>query len=130
MRPPIDLPPMKNLASPTPLPRRGDDLLERLLEHRRPIGDLAALTHVRKVEGHDVDTASREPLRHRRHERMLLSGAGPVREHEQRYLAFAVCSIAQHRTDRTDVEIHHTDQTTPCRPGAAGPDRPWFVRGG
>ena len=84
MRPPIDLPPMKNLAALAPLPRRGDDLLESLLEHGRLVGDLAALTHVRKVEGHDIDTASREALRHGGHERVLLACACAMREHEQR----------------------------------------------
>ena len=84
MRPPIDFPPMKTRVVRVHVPRRADDLQERLLEDGCPVGDLAALTHVREVEGDHIDAASSEALRHRRHERMLLTGTGPVRQHEQR----------------------------------------------
>jgi hypothetical protein len=53
-----------------------------LLEDRRAIGNLLARAHVGEVEGHDIDAADGETLRHAGHERMLLSGAGAVRQHE------------------------------------------------
>ena len=57
-----------------------------------------------KVEGHDVDTASRKALRHGSHERVLLACARAVREHEQR-IWLAVCSISN-RTERRQVHAN------------------------
>jgi hypothetical protein len=83
------------------LPRGGNDVLKRLLQHRGAIGNLAVFAHVREVEGHDVDSAGREPRRRGSHERMLLPRAGAMCEHEQR-IRIAVCSIAN-RTERRQI---------------------------
>ena len=85
IRPPIDLPPSSRRA--TGAAWRGHRPVchggKARLEHRRAVGDLAALVDVGEVERDDVDAARGQTGRHRRHERMMLPGPGAVGQHQE-----------------------------------------------
>jgi hypothetical protein len=71
-------------CSGTPLARHRDGVVEGALEHGRAVRHVPPLLHVGEVEREDVDSAAGEAARGRHHEWMPLSGAGAVRQHEQR----------------------------------------------
>src|SRR5688572_13265284 len=88
----------------TPLPGGGDHVRKCVLERGSLVGNLAALPHVREVKGHDIDAPSDKALRDSCHERMLLSCARAVCEH-QHGIWLAVCSISN-RTERRQVHAN------------------------
>ena len=106
MRPPIDLPPMKSFEAlhVAMLDGADDGAAKRVFEHRRAIGRAALLVHVGKVERHDRDAACGQGARITGHERMKMTGAGAVREHEQRVeRAVALGRIERGRDGRVGI---------------------------
>ncbi len=96
MRPPIDLPPMNSFdaltwrcsTAPTTARRNASS------STGARSGVLRRCLHVGKVERHDRDAARGQAARVVGHERMKMTGAGAVREHEQRIeLAIALGRI-------------------------------------